>query len=98
MTMEWNKRDYRLGANGGNGKGSFEEHDEHMRRFRRAHADVAWVNQPKRDELAHLDSMLPLPVTHPVMETGGSRFHRSTTNWSVLVPVCKVARYRLSPN
>jgi len=77
---------------------SFLEHNEAMRGFRRAHADVAWVNQPKRDELARLDSMPPLQVTHPIMETGGSRFHDSTTNWSVMVPVWKVAQYKLSPN
>ncbi len=77
---------------------SFLEHHEAMRGFRRAHADVAWVNQPKRDELARLDSMLPLQVNSQIMETGGSRFHDSTTNWSVMVPVWKVAQYKLSPN
>ena len=77
---------------------SFPEHNEYMRRFRRAHADVAWTNQPKRDELARLDSMPPLQATHPIMETGGSRFHNSGTNWSGLVPVWKVAQYKLSPN
>jgi len=77
---------------------SFPEHNEYMRWFRRTHADVAWVNQPKRDELVRLDSMRPLQVTHPIMETGGSRFHSSTTNWSVLVPVWKVAQYKLSQN
>ncbi|MBA7501281.1 hypothetical protein ES704_04043 [subsurface metagenome] len=77
---------------------SFEEHNEYMRRFRRAHADIAWVNQPKQDELARLDSMQPLQVTHPVVETGGLRFHNTTTNWSAFVPVLKVAQYKLSPN
>ena len=87
MTVEWS--DSRI---------FFPEHNECMRRFRRAHADVAWVNKPNRDELARLDSMRPLQVTHPVMETGESRFHSSTTNWSALVPVLKVAAYKLSPN
>jgi len=81
-----------------NNRVSFQEHNEYMRGFRRAHADIAWVNQPKRDELAHLDSMQPLQVPPAMVETGGSRFHSSTTNWSALVPVLKVAAYKLSPN
>lgn len=87
MTMEWS--DNRV---------SFSEHNEYMRSFRRAHAAVVWGNKPKYNELARLDSMLPLQVTHPIMETGGSRFHSSTTNLSALVPVLKVAPYKLSPN
>jgi len=87
MTMEWN-----------NSRASFLEHNEYMRWFRRVHADVAWINQPKRDELTRLDSIRPLQVTHPKIETGGSRFRDSTANWSVLVPVWKVGQYKLSQN
>ncbi len=81
-----------------NNRVSFPEHNEYMSWFRRAHAEVAWANKPKRDELVRLDSMRPLPVSDIIIEMGGSRFHRSTTNWSVLVPVWKVAQYKLSPN
>ena len=87
MTMEWS--DSRV---------SFVEHNEYMRSFRRAHAAIAWRNQPKCDELARLDSMLPLRVNHPIMETGGAKFHNSTTNLSALVPVLRVAAYKLSSN
>ncbi len=77
---------------------SFEEHNEYMREFRKAHAAVVWGNKPKCDELARLDSMIPLRGSHPIMETGGARFHNSTTDLSALVPVLKVASYKLSPN
>jgi len=87
MTMEWN--DSRV---------SYAEHNESMKRFRKAHANIAWSNQPKCNELARLDSMLPLEVTYPLIETGGSRFHSGTTNWSTLVPVFRVASYKLSSN
>ncbi len=98
MIMEWNNGDYRFDFNGGNSNSSFEQHNECMREFRSSHADVALVNQPKRDELARLDSMLPLQVPHPIMETGGSRFLSGTADWSALVPVLRVARYKLSQN
>ena len=82
-----------------NNRVSFQEHNEYMRRFRRAHADVAWVNQPKQDELARLDSMRPLPVSDIIIEMGGSRSLSSTVMaWPALVPVLKVAAYKLSPN
>jgi len=98
MTMEWNSRNNWLNPNGGNSRSSFREHDEYMSRFRRAHANVAWTNKPKRDELARLDSMLPLQVPHPIMKTGGSRFPNGTADWSALVPALKVARYKISQN
>jgi len=98
MTMERNNRNYQFDPNGGNGRSSFQEHDEHMSRFRRAHANVAWTDKPKRDELARLDSMRLLQVPHPIMETGGSRFPNGTVDWSALVPVLKVARYKISHN
>jgi len=97
MTMERNNRD-QFDPNDGNGRGSFQEHNEYMSRFRRAHANVAWTNKPKRDELARLDSMLPLQVPHPIMEKGGSRFPDGPVDWSDLVPVLRVARYKLSQN
>ena len=86
MTMEINNRV------------SFQEHDEYMGRFRRAHANVAWSNKPKRDELAHLDSMRSLQVTRPIRETGGSRSMSGTMDWPNLVPVLNVGQYKLSPS
>ena len=98
MAMEWNNRDYWFDSNGGNGSGSFEQHNECMREFRRSHADVAMVNGQRLDEAAFLDSLWPLLVSRTTMETGGSALPNDTTDRSPLVPMWKVARYKLSQN
>ena len=97
MTIERNNRDYRFDSNDGNGRGSFQEHDERMREFRKSHADVAMVNGPRLDKASFLESLLFLRVNY-VVETGGSAFPKDTTDRSALVPVWKVARYKLSQN
>ena len=86
MTMEINNRV------------SFQEHNEYMRRFRGAHASVAWTNKPKQDELARLDSMGLWQVPHPIAEAGGSKSVGGTMDWPNLVPVLNVAQYKLSPS
>ncbi len=98
MTREWNGRNNWLNPNGGNGRGSFQEHDERIRGFRRSHAKVAMVNAPRCDQATLIERMEFLPVSHPVMKTGGSRFLSGTADWSALVPVLRVARYKLSQN
>ena len=98
MTMEWNNRDYRFDSDGGNGRSSFQGHNEHMREFRGSHADVALVNGRRLDESALLERMESLQVSRIMMETGGSRLLNGTTDWSALVPVLKVGRYKLSQN
>ena len=98
MTMEWNNRDYQFDSNGGNSEGSFEQHNEHMRGFRKSHANVAMVNAPRLDEAALLERMRPLQVSRIMMETGGSALPNDTTDQSDLVPMWKVARYKLSQN
>lgn len=98
MRMERNNRNDRFDSKGGNGKGSFEQHDERMREFRRSHANIAMVNGTRLDESALLEKMEPLQVRRIMMETGGSRLPNGTTDWSALVPVWKVARYKLSQN
>jgi len=95
--MEWNNRNEQFDPNGGNGKGSFEQHNESIREFRRSHADVAMVNGPRLDEATLLERMLYLRVNY-VVETGGSALPSDTTDRSALVPVWKVARYKLSQN
>ena len=95
--MEWNNRNDRFDPNGGNGRGSFEEHNERIREFRRSHADVALVNGPRLDKASFLESLLFLRVNY-VVETGGSALPNDTTDRSALVPVLKVARYKLSQN
>jgi len=97
MTMKWNHRDYRFDSNGGNGNGSFEQHNECMREYRGSHADVAMVNGPRLDEATLLESLLFLRINY-VVETGGSRLLNGAMDWSALVPVWKVARYKLSQN
>ena len=97
MTKEWNNRDYWFDSNGGNDRGSFQEHNERMREFRKSHADVAMVNGPRLDEAAYLDSLLFLRVNY-IMETGGSALPKDITDRSPLVPMWKVARYKLSQN
>ena len=98
MAMEWNSRDYRFGLNGGHSRESFEEHDERMREFRRSHANVVMVKALRLDEAALLQSMRPLQVRRIMMETGGSALPNDITDRSALVPVWKVARYKLSQN
>ncbi len=98
MTMEWNSKDYQFDPNGGNGRESFEAHDEHMREFRSSHANVAMVNGPRLDESSLLERMESLQVSRTMMGTGGSALPNDTMGWSALVPVLKVARYRLSQN
>ncbi len=97
MAMEWNNRNDWFDPNGGNGRESFEEHNESMREFRRSHADVALANGPRLDEAAYLDSLLFLRVNY-TMETGGSVLPNDTSDQSPLVPMWKVARYKLSQN
>ncbi len=97
MTIEFNNRDYQFNPNGGNSNGSFQEHDRQMREFRTSHADVALVNGSRLDEAAFLESLLYLRVNY-VPETGGSAFPDDATDWSTLIPVWKVAEYKLSQN
>ena len=97
MTMEWNNRNDWFNPNGGNGRESFEEHNESMREFRMSHANVALVNGPRLDEAAYLDSLLFLRVNY-TMETGGSALPDDTSDQSPLVPMWRVARYKLSQN
>ena len=98
MTMEWNNRDYRFDSDGGDGNGSFQEHDRHMRDFHKSHASVAMVNGLRRDTVALLESMEPLRLSCTMMETGGARLLNGTMDWSALIPLLKVARYKLSQN
>jgi len=98
MTMGWNNRDYRVDVNSRNGGGSFDEHNECMAEFCKSHADVALVNGPRLDESALIESMKPLQVSRNMLETGGSALPDDTTDRSPLVPMWKVAWYKLSQN
>ena len=99
MATEWNNRTYQFNPNGGNNNGSFQEHDRQMREFRTSHADVALVNGPRLDEVTFLQTLKPLQTNCTMtMETGGSAFPDDTSDQSPLVPIWKVARYKLSQN
>ncbi len=98
MAIIWNNRKDRFDLNGGNGRGSFEEHNERMREFHRYHTNVAMVNGPRLDESALLESMTLLQVRCTMTETGGASHHVSPEDWSAFVPAWKVARYKLSQN
>jgi len=98
MTREWNSRNDWFDPNGGNGRESFEEHNESMREFCRSHANVAMVNGPRLDESSLLERMESLQVSRTMMETGGTALPNDTTDQSALVPMWKVAGYRLSQN
>jgi len=97
MAMKWNSKDYQFDPNGGNGGESFEVHNKRMREFHSSHADVALVNGPRLDGVAYLDSLLFLRVNY-IMETGGSALPDDTSDQSPLVPMWRVARYKLSQN
>ena len=98
MAMKWNSRDYQFDPNGGNSRSSFQEHNEHMRKFRGSHADIAMVNGPRLDEAALIERMEPLQICRIMMERGGSALPNATTTQSTLVPILRVARYKLSQN
>ncbi len=98
MTMERNNRDDQFGPNDGNIKDCFQEHAERMREFYRSHAKVPMVNGPRCDKAAFLESLQSLQVSRNVMETRGSLLLNGTIDWSTLIRVLKVARYKLSQN
>ncbi len=77
---------------------SFEEHNEYMSEFRKAHAAVVLVNAPKYGESAILARTKPLQLKDIIIEAGGTGFLDNATSWSAYVPVPKVAGYKLSQN
>ena len=98
MIKPSNNRNDWFDSSSGDSKSSFQEHNERMRGFRRSHADVAMVNALRCDEPALLESTQPWQVSRIIIETGGSAPLNGTTDWSALIPVPKVARYKLSQN
>jgi hypothetical protein len=81
-----------------NSRVSFQEHNEDMRRLRKSHAQIELLNAPRYDKLAKLIRTQPADLSDIVIEAGGTRLFHSKIDWSVLVPVPKVAKYRLSQN
>ena len=98
MAIVRTNRNDGFNSSGRNNSNRFQEHNERMTELRRSHANVAMVNGPRCGEAAFLASLPPLQVRRITMETGGSRLLNGTSDWSALVPVLKVARYKLSQN
>ena len=76
----------------------FQEHNENMRGFYESHARIELLNAPRYDKIAKLIRTRPADLSDIVIEAGGTRLFHSKIDWSVLVPVPKVAKYRLSQN
>ncbi|HEY82456.1 MAG TPA: hypothetical protein G4O01_04100 [Dehalococcoidia bacterium] len=87
MAVVWN----------GNG-GSYQEHDERMRWFRRSHASVAMASAPREEGPSLAESTRPLSLGEVIVELGGTRLSSASSEWSNLMLLPRVARYKLSPN
>ena len=96
--MVWNNRDVRFNFRNANSRDAFKEHNERMKEFRRSHTDVSIFKAPGYHEPGLLESPQPLKVSYTMIETGGSGFLSGQTGWLALIPVFKVARYKLSHN
>ncbi len=98
MTMEQNNKGCRVDLNSGKGNGSFKQHNEYMREYCRSHGNVAMVNGRRLGEATLLENMGPLQTPRLMMGMGGSALPNDTTDQWSLVPMWKVARYKLSQN
>ena len=79
-------------------KVSFSEHNDIMRSFRKAHVNVAMVNGARPNESSLFQSTRPLSANHPRMEIGGLCLPDNTLDWTINIPIPKVASYKLLPN
>ena len=77
---------------------SFSEHNDIMRLFRQAHANIAMVNGPRPHESSFLQSMHTLSANHLKMETGGLSLLVNALDWTSFLLVPRVASYKLLPN
>lgn len=96
MTIGRNNRNDYFDSNSGNSKSPFQEHNERMREFRSSHADVVLMNGQRLDKAGLLETTEPLRLRYPIGETGGARLLGGIIDWSELVPMLKVTRYKLS--
>jgi hypothetical protein len=98
MSTEQNNKDYRFNIMKAKGENSFQDHDNHMKAFRRSHGDVAMVNGPRSNRLSILEITQPLPIPRMItqIDTGGTKDH--IDDWWVLVDALQVAEHKLSLN
>ena len=95
MAIEWNNRSNRVSLNSGSEKGSFEEHSDRMRMFRKSHASDGKSGVSRRDLV---NAMWPVLVNNSIRDAGGSTGLTSTADWSALIPMGKIRASRLSSN
>jgi hypothetical protein len=81
-----------------NTRTSFAKHDESMREFRKSHGDMALVNLPRSKEPSLLKTTQPMLLSHIGMGAGGLRPPANIMDWAFLVPLHRVASYKLSAN
>ena len=74
---------------------SFQEHNEYMREFRKAHGNVALVNLPRSKEPSLVDITRPISMSQIDMDLGGLRLPANATDWTFSLPLPKVASYKL---
>ena len=112
MTMAQNNRNDGFNFNGGNERGSFNEHNESMRMFRKSHTNAQEHNESMREFRKNhapeslvkvsrrdlINTMWPLLVTDTVKETGGSKGPAGMMDWSVFVPMGEGTTRRFSSN
>jgi hypothetical protein len=79
-------------------RGSYQEHDEQMRWFRRSHASVAMASAPREEAPSLAESTRPLSLGEVIIELGGTRLPNAGPEWSYLMPLPRVASYKLSAN
>ncbi len=95
MTMAWNNRDGQFDLNGGNGKESFLEYAECMKRFRKSHGHVLEVRVQRHDKPNHTEAMRVFRFAHDKTETMESRSLGSTAG---PLTISLVRRVMLSVN
>ena len=98
MAMEANSQDSRFSPDDINGKGSFQEHTEHMRMFYETHPGTIEIGGASVDRPAYPDGARTCRVALTVSETGGSPTPIETADWLSLVPMWRMALRRFSPN
>lgn len=87
-----------MNTNQDNSQRSLQEHNEYMREFYSSHTSVILVNPSKYGRSATLEKTHPVQVNHTTPQAGGSKSLTGMADWPSLVPVLKVAQYKLSRN
>jgi len=98
MTKERNNGNYPININGGKEMNTFQNHNRYMLEFRKAHTNVALVNEPRLNDSTLIGNLGPLQVNYNLDETGGSAELSGTYFRSGLIPMAEIGQYKLSQN